>query len=98
MQSGPSYLAAFGRRDGRLLWKHDRDLGAPEEAAQSYSTPVVVTGEERFGEPAEMIVVLGADHVTAHDAADGSEREQLAETVSRLFLRNSPRDPAGNGH
>ena len=29
MHSGPSYLAAFGRRDGRLLWKHDRDLGAP---------------------------------------------------------------------
>ena len=42
MQSGPSYLAAFARDDGRLLWKQERDLGAPEEAAQSYSTPVVV--------------------------------------------------------
>ena len=73
MHSGPSYLAAFGRRDGRLLWKHDRDLGAPEEAAQSYSTPVVARGEERFGEPAEVLFVLGADHVTAHDAADGRE-------------------------
>ena len=73
MHSGPSYLAAFGRRYGRLLWKHDRDLGAPEEAAQSYSTPVVARGEERFGEPAEVLFVLGADHVTAHDAADGRE-------------------------
>ncbi len=73
MQSGPSYLAAFARDDGRLLWKQERDLGAPEEAAQSYSTPVVVAGEARLGEPEEMIVVLGADHVTAHDAADGRE-------------------------
>ena len=73
MQTGPSYLAAFGRTDGKLLWKHDRNLEAPEEAAQSYSTPLVVKGEEKFGEPAEVIFVLGADHVTAHDAANGRE-------------------------
>ncbi|NCY01571.1 MAG: hypothetical protein EBX36_01340 [Planctomycetia bacterium] len=73
MQTGPSYLAAFDRVTGRLLWKHDRSLDAPEEAAQSYSTPVVVAGEASRGEPAEMLVVLGADHVTAHDAADGRE-------------------------
>lgn len=73
MQTGPSYLAAFDRRTGELLWKHDRDVPAPEEAAQSYSTPVVVRGEDRFDEPAEVVFVLGADHVTAHDAADGRE-------------------------
>ena len=73
MQTGPSYLAAFGRTDGKLLWKHDRNLDAPEEAAQSYSTPLVVKGEEKFGEPAEVMFVLGADHVTAHAAADGRE-------------------------
>lgn len=73
MQSGPSYLAAFARDDGRLLWQQARDLGAPEEAAQSYSTPLVVPGEPRLGEPAEVLFVLGADHVTAHDAADGRE-------------------------
>jgi outer membrane protein assembly factor BamB len=73
MQSGPSYLAAFDRATGKLLWKQDRLLGAPEEAAQSYSTPLVVAGDAAKGEPAEMLVVLGADHVTAHDAADGRE-------------------------
>jgi len=73
MQTGPSYLAAFGRTDGKLLWKHDRNLDAPEEAAQSYSTPLVVKGDEKFGEPAEVMFVLGADHVTAHAAADGRE-------------------------
>jgi outer membrane protein assembly factor BamB len=73
MQTGPSYVAAFERATGSLLWKQDRMLDAPEEAAQSYSTPVVVAGKADKGEPAEMLVVLGADHVTAHDAADGRE-------------------------
>jgi len=73
MQSGPSYLAAFERATGRLLWKQDRLLGAPQESAQSYSTPLVLAGDTTLGEPAEMIVVLGADHVTAHDSADGRE-------------------------
>jgi outer membrane protein assembly factor BamB len=73
MQTGPSYLVAFDRTTGELLWKHDRVLAAPEEAAQSYSTPLVLAGDPAKGEPAEMLVVLGADHVTAHDAADGRE-------------------------
>ncbi|MFN8710650.1 MAG: PQQ-binding-like beta-propeller repeat protein [Planctomyces sp.] len=68
MHSGPSFLAAFSRADGKLLWKHDRELGAPEEAAQSYSTPIVISDAGK-----ETIVVLGADHVTGHDAESGSE-------------------------
>ena len=68
MQTGPSYLAAFEPATGKLVWKQDRDLGAPEEAAQSYSTPIVVDDEG-----AETIYVLGADHVTAHEATDGRE-------------------------
>ena len=73
MQTGSSYLAAFDRVTGELLWKHDRDVPAPEEAAQSYSTPLVTTGDPAKGEPAEVLFVLGADHVTAHDAATGRE-------------------------
>jgi glutamyl-tRNA reductase len=30
-------------------------------------------------------------------ASDGDEREQLATTVSRLFLRQSSRHPGGEG-
>jgi outer membrane protein assembly factor BamB len=68
MQTGPSYLVAFEKNSGGLKWKQDRNLDAPEEAAQAYSTPVVFTheGEEQF-------VVLGADHCTGHRAADGKE-------------------------
>jgi outer membrane protein assembly factor BamB len=73
MQTGPSYLVAFDRTTGKLVWKHDRAVPAPEEAAQSYSTPLVLAGDTARGEPAELLVVLGADHVTAHDAADGRE-------------------------
>ena len=73
MQTGPSYLAAFDRHTGDLLWKHGRDVPAPEEAAQSYSTPLVAAGDPAKGEPAEVLFVLGADHVTAHDAASGKE-------------------------
>jgi uncharacterized sulfatase len=73
MQDGPSYLVAFDRTTGDVLWKRDRVLEAPKEAAQSYSTPLVLAGDAAKGEPAEMLVVLGADHVTAHDAADGHE-------------------------
>ncbi len=68
MQSGPSYLVAFNKVTGKQAWKQDRNLEAPEEAAQSYSSPVVVTEKGQ-----ETIVVVGADHVTAHDAADGRE-------------------------
>jgi len=68
MQTGPSYLVAYEKATGKLAWKQDRNLDAPSEAAQSYSTPVVLTEGGR-----ETLVVLGADHVTAHDALTGKE-------------------------
>lgn len=68
MHSGPSYLAAFDKSTGKQIWKQDRNLDAPSEAAQSYSTPVVVEHGGR-----ELIVTLGADHVTGHDATTGAE-------------------------
>ena len=88
MQAGSSYIAAFDRATGRLVWKHDRDLPAPEESAQSYTTPLVLAGDAALGEPGEMLVVLGADHVTAHDAADGREVWRvggLNPTQHRMF-------------
>jgi outer membrane protein assembly factor BamB len=68
MQTGPSYLVAIDKQTGKPAWKHDRDLNAPSEAAQSYSTPLVLEEKDR-----ETLVVLGADHVTAHNAATGAE-------------------------
>ncbi|MFO0904650.1 MAG: PQQ-binding-like beta-propeller repeat protein [Pirellulales bacterium] len=68
MHSGPSFLVAYEKDTGKLAWKQDRNLDAPSEAAQSYSTPVVLQQGDQ-----ERLVVLGADHVTAHDAATGKE-------------------------
>ncbi|HET6424279.1 MAG TPA: PQQ-binding-like beta-propeller repeat protein [Planctomycetaceae bacterium] len=68
MQTGNSYIVAFDKRTGEVAWKVDRNLDAPEEAAQSYSTPVVHSDN---GE--ELLIVLGADHVTAHRAENGEE-------------------------
>lgn len=68
MHSGPSFLVAFDKKSGEVAWRQDRNLDAPSEAAQSYSTPVVVNAGGK-----ELLVVLGADHVTGHDAASGKE-------------------------
>lgn len=68
MQTGPSYVVAFDKATGDVTWKQDRNVPAPSESAQSYSTPIVAgAGID------ERIFILGADHVTAHDAATGKE-------------------------
>ncbi len=68
MQTGGSYVAAFDKATGKPVWKRDRDLEAPLEAAQSYTTPIVLKRDNR-----ETLLVLGADHVTAHDVTTGKE-------------------------
>ncbi len=94
MHSGPSYVAAFAKETGDIIWKHDRDLGAPEEAAQSYATPVVV--EDGAG---ELIIVLGADHVTAHDAANGKEVWRLGglNPTGHKYFRSIASAAVGEG-
>ena len=69
MQSGPSYVAAFDKESGKLDWKVDRMLNANSESNQSYSTPMVVD----HADGSQTLVILGADHVTAHRAVDGKE-------------------------
>jgi len=68
MHQGPSYLVALDKQTGKQLWQHEREVDAPGEARDSYTTPIVIKVAER-----ETVLVLGADHVTAHDAANGKE-------------------------
>lgn len=72
MQTGPSYLVAFDKLTGKEIWKTDRNLQAPEEAAQSYATPLNVSINGKPG-----IAVMGADHLTLHDGAGGKEIARL---------------------
>ncbi len=85
MQTGPSYLVAFDKQTGDELWKTDRMLEAPEEAAQSYTTPLMVA----VGGQAA-IAVMGADHLTLHHAADGTELAQLGgfNPTGQKFFRS----------
>ncbi len=68
MQEGPSYVAAFDKQTGELKWKQDRTFDVPRENDQAYTTPLVIRADGR-----EVILVSGADHVTAHDAQTGKE-------------------------
>lgn len=68
MQTGPSFLIAYDRETGDVAWKADRMVPAPQEAAQSYTTPVVTTHDG-----IEQLIVCGADHITAHRADNGQE-------------------------
>ena len=66
MHTGQSYLAAFDKATGNLQWKIARNYSTPPEGDQSYSTPNII---DRDGK--QIIVVWGAEHLTAHSADDG---------------------------
>ena len=68
MQTGGSYVVAFKKGTGEVAWKVDRNLDAPEEASQSYTTPLVIDDNG-----VETLIILGADHVTAQRADNGKE-------------------------
>jgi outer membrane protein assembly factor BamB len=66
MHHGSSYLAAFDKLTGDVHWKIARDYETPVEGDHSYATPHVITLNGR-----QALLVWGAMHLTAHDAADG---------------------------
>ena len=64
----PSYLVRINKTDGKTIWKSDRRSNARQESPDAYTTPTL---SRAGGRPA--IVVSGADVVTGHDPATGSE-------------------------
>ena len=94
MHTGPSYLVAFEKQTGTQLWKADRELGAPKEAAQSYATPLNVKVKGH-----DAIAVMGADHLTLHSASDGKELGRLGgfNPTSHQFFR-SISSPVAHGN
>ncbi len=69
-------------------------LGAPEEAAQCYATPLAV---EVNGDDA--MAVMGADHLTLHSAKNGKELGRLGgfNPTEHKFFR-SISSPVAEGH
>jgi len=63
---GESYLVSLDPKTGKEVWKTPRKYQTGKESGDAYTTPNVVKADGQ-----EMIVSWGADHLTAHDAADG---------------------------
>ena len=66
MHHGGSWLAAFDKLTGQMRWKVDRNYETPVEDDHAYTAPVLIQHEAK---PA--LLVWGAQHLTAYDAADG---------------------------
>lgn len=66
MHHGDSWVAAFDKASGKLCWKVPRNYETPVEGDESYTSPIVLQHQDK-----EAVLVWGAEHVTAHDAADG---------------------------
>lgn len=64
----PSYIVAFDTATGENKWKVERKTDAVAECPDAYTTPTVVKDGQR-----DLIVVSGADYVTAHDPKNGKE-------------------------
>jgi len=69
----PSYIVAFNKATGDVIWKVERPTDAPAESPDAYTTPVVldVDGEKQ-------IVITGGDYITGHDPATGAELWRVA--------------------
>jgi len=66
MHDGESWLAAFDKVTGELSWKVPRNYETPKEGSHGYSTPIVFSHKG-----IEALLIWGAHHLTAHNAADG---------------------------
>lgn len=66
MHAGDSWLAAFDKQTGAMHWKVARQFETPVEGDQSYASPLAFQHQDR-----DAVLVLGAEHLTAHDATDG---------------------------
>jgi outer membrane protein assembly factor BamB len=67
VHGGDSWVAGFDKATGKLSWQQKRNYKVPPENDNGYTTPVFFKhkGSDAF-------LVWGADHLTAHSAADGS--------------------------
>ena len=64
----PSYLLALDAASGKTLWKVERATAAPAESPDAYTTPLLLEHPD-----GAQVVISGADCVTGHDPASGSE-------------------------
>jgi len=64
----PSYIAAFDKKTGKVVWHVERKTDAQYECPDAYTTPVLFKHDGR-----PRMIVSGADYVTVHDPDTGRE-------------------------
>ncbi len=68
LHSNQQLVLALDKRTGKTIWKRNRRTDAREECLHSYASPVI----HRHG-GAELLLIHGADYMTAHRLKDGRE-------------------------
>ena len=66
MHKGESWLAAFNKASGEIVWKVARNYETPVECDHGYTTPLVINHQGQ-----ESLLVWGAQHLTIHNASNG---------------------------
>ncbi len=98
-----AYVVAFDKTSGKEAWMADRNLNAPVESNDSYSTPLVATVD---GE--KQLVIWGADQLTGHSLKNGkiiwrckdfnpSENKNWRTIASHAIADNVAIVPYGRG-
>jgi outer membrane protein assembly factor BamB len=65
---GPSYVLALDVKNGKTLWKKERNFEAEEDGADAYSSPIVW---KRLNQ--EELLVAGKDHLNSYDLNTGEQ-------------------------
>lgn len=68
MHEGESWVAAFDKKSGKMRWKVLRNYETAVEGDHSYATPAVCNYNGQ-----QVLILWGAEHVTAHDPSDGKQ-------------------------
>lgn len=70
IHDGDSWIAAFNKSDGELVWKTPRNYAVPPENDNGYTTPILY----KESDGVESILLYGSDHLTSYTSKDGELR------------------------
>src|SRR5439155_23294703 len=74
LHGGGHWVIALDKATGKEVWKVNRPTKARDESKEAYASPVLWHKGN-----AAYLVVLGADHATAHRLSDGGEIWRLGD-------------------
>jgi len=66
MHKGESWLAAFDKQTGKIVWQEPRNYEVNVENDHGYASPLVFEHDGK-----ESLLLWGAEHLTIHNADDG---------------------------